>query len=172
VGQIVLSASTRSLLDPRDGLLVRELGEHRLKDLLAVEQLFQLGEGEFPPLRSLSSTNLPVPATPFLGRGRELAEVESLLCRDDVRLLCLVGPGETGKTRLAFQAAAQVSGGFPDGVWLTPLAALRNARLVLAAVAQTLGVMEEQGRDLTDMLLAGGVSDLIGRRPVINRRSW
>lgn len=162
-GQIVLSASTRSLLDPRDALLVRELGEHRLRDLSAAEQLFQLGEGEFPPLRSLSSTNLPVPATPFIGRGRELAEVESLLCRADVRLLCLVGPGGTGKTRLALKAAALVSGGFPDGVWLTPLAALRDARLVLAAVAQTLGVMEEPGRDLTDTL----ASRLAGRHSLL-----
>jgi class 3 adenylate cyclase len=96
-GQIVLSASTRSLLEPRDALLVRQLGEHRLKDLSAAEQLFQLGAGEFPPLRSLSRTNLPVPATRFLGRESELVEVESLLCREDVRLLCLIGPGWNGK---------------------------------------------------------------------------
>ena len=69
--------------------------------------MFQLGEGEFPPLKSLYRSNLPVPATAFLGRERELAEVVELLGRDDVRLLTLTGPGGTGKTRLALQAAAE-----------------------------------------------------------------
>ena len=58
------------LLD--DSSSLRDLGLHRLKDLAAPQRLYQLGEGEFPRLRSLDRTNLPVPATPFLGRDREL----------------------------------------------------------------------------------------------------
>jgi predicted ATPase/class 3 adenylate cyclase len=149
-GQIVFSASTRSLLSSSDGrlngLVIRDVGEHRLKDLAAAERLFQLGGGEFPPLRSLSRTNVPVPSTPFLGRKGELAEVVRLLRRNDVRLLTLTGPGGTGKTRLALQAAAELSDELPDGIWWVPLAPLREPALVLASVAQTLGVMEEQGR--------------------------
>jgi predicted ATPase/class 3 adenylate cyclase len=155
-GQIVLSASTRSLLpdDRLSGLAVRDLGEHRLKDLSAAERLFQLGDGEFPPLRSLKSTNLPVPATPFLGRDQELAEVQELLRRPEARMVSLIGPGGTGKTRLALQAAAEVSDEFPDGVWWTPLAPLAERRLILTAIAQTLGVAEEPGRGLGDTVAA------------------
>jgi predicted ATPase/class 3 adenylate cyclase len=134
-GQVVLSQATRELLDQEDGL--RDLGEHRLKDLTAPLRLYQLGEGEFPPLRSLYRTNLPTPATTFLGRRRELAEVAALLERDDVRLLTLTGPGGTGKTRLALQAAAEASELFPDGVWWVPLAPLRDAMLVLPTIAET-----------------------------------
>jgi class 3 adenylate cyclase len=157
-GQIVLSASTQSLLSSSDDrlkrLVLRDLGEHRLKDLSAPERLFQLGGGEFPPLRSLRRTNLPVPSTPFLGRTGELAEVVMLLRRNDVRLLTLTGPGGTGKTRLALQAAAEMSDELPDGIWWVPLAPLREPALVLASVAQTLGVMEEPGRGLAGTLAA------------------
>jgi class 3 adenylate cyclase len=69
-GQVLVSSSTASLV----GLELTDLGEHRLKDLSAPERISQLGEGAFPPLKSLYRTNLPVPATPFLGRKAELAE--------------------------------------------------------------------------------------------------
>lgn len=88
-----------------------------MKDLSAPERVFQLGEGEFPALKSLYRTNLPVPATPFLGRERELQEVVELLSGSDARLLTLTGPGGTGKTRLALQAAGLASDAYPDGVW-------------------------------------------------------
>src|SRR5207253_8591009 len=96
-GQVLVSSSTAALLGT-DGL--RDLGEHRLKDLSAPERIYQLGEADFPPLKSLHQTNLPVPSTPFLGRERELAEVLGLLSQENVRLLTLTGPGGTGKTRL------------------------------------------------------------------------
>ncbi len=102
-GQVLVSASTAALAGT-NGL--RDLGEHRLKDLTAPERIYQLGDGDFPPLQSLHRTNLPIPGTPFLGRGRELDEVHALVSREDVRLLTLTGPGGAGKTRLALQAAA------------------------------------------------------------------
>jgi class 3 adenylate cyclase len=112
-GQIVLSESTAALVPP-DGLI--DLGVHRFKDLAAPERVWQAGDGEFPPLKSLHRTNLPVPQTPFLGRAEELAEVTDLVGTDDVRVLTLAGPGGTGKTRLALQAAAEAAHEFPEGV--------------------------------------------------------
>jgi predicted ATPase len=141
-GQVLVSASTASLLD----LELHDLGEHRFKDLAAAERVYQLGEVEFPALDSLYRTNLPIPATPFLGRKRELSEVVDLLTRDDIRLLTLIGPGGTGKTRLALQAAAQASGRYPDGVWWVPLAALRDPALVVEQVARMLGTTQKLSR--------------------------
>jgi predicted ATPase/class 3 adenylate cyclase len=132
--QVVISEAARRHLE----VDVLDLGEHRLKDLSAPLRLFQLGTESFPPLRSLHRTNLPVPSTPFLGRADELAGVEALLGRPDVRLVTLTGPGGMGKTRLALQAAAAASEGFPDGVWWVPLAALEDPSLVLPTIAQTL----------------------------------
>ena len=146
-GQVLVSTSTAALVD----LELHDLGEHRFKDLAASERVFQLGEEEFPSIKSLYRTNLPVPATPFLGRERELAEVVELLAREDVRLLTLTGPGGTGKTRLALQAAAEASDSFPDSVFWVALAPLRDPGLVLASVAQALEVDEQPG-ELVDTL--------------------
>jgi predicted ATPase len=132
-GQVVLSQ--RSLVD---GVAVRDLGLHRLKDLQEPERLYQLGAEEFPPLRSLNATNLPVQPNPLVGRERELEEVTAL-AGDGARLLTLTGPGGTGKTRLALQAAAELTDDFPDGVFWVPLAALRDPELVLPTIEQTLG---------------------------------
>ena len=134
-GQVLVSSSTAPLVE----IELTDLGEHRLKDLSAPERIFQLGDGEFPALKGLYRTNLPVPATPFLGREQELAEVVALLAADNARLLTLTGPGGTGKTRLALQAAGLASDAYPDGVWWIPLAPLRDPALVLATAAQTLG---------------------------------
>jgi predicted ATPase/class 3 adenylate cyclase len=134
-GQVLVSSSTAQLVE----LELRDLGEHRLKDLSAPERIYQLGDGDFPALKSLFRTNLPIPATPFLGRERELEEIVELLSAQDARLLTLTGPGGTGKTRLALQAAGLASDAYPDGVWWIPLAPLRDPALVLATAAQTLG---------------------------------
>ena len=116
-GQVVISEATRQLLDA-DGDL-RDLGEHRLKDLGAPERLYQLGTTEFPALKTLYRTNLPIQATPLVGRERELEEGGALLAAN--RLLTLLGPGGSGKTRLALQLAAEAQEDFPDGVFWAPL---------------------------------------------------
>jgi predicted ATPase/class 3 adenylate cyclase len=133
-GQVLVSASTAQLVEPE----LIDLGEHRLKDLSAPERIFQLGGEEFPALKSLNRTNLPVPATPFVGREQELSDVVELLS-GDVRLLTLTGPGGSGKTRLALQAAAEISEAFPDGIWWVPLAPLRDSKLVFETAAQVVG---------------------------------
>ena len=143
-GQVLLSEATRRLIDAE----VRDLGLHRLKDLQEPERLFQLGEGKFPPLKSLNQTNLPVQPTPFLGRERELAEVLDLLEREDVRLLTLTGAGGTGKTRLALQAVAELVEKYPDGVWFVGLADVMDPGLLLPTIAQSLEIREAAGETL------------------------
>jgi predicted ATPase/class 3 adenylate cyclase len=148
-GQVLLSRTTRDLLD--ESFAIRDLGEHRLKDLSAPQRLFQLGGGNFPRPRTLHLTNLPVPATDFLGRDIELNEVVGKL-RNGVRLLTLTGPGGTGKTRLALQAVAAAADDFAEGVWWVPLAALRDPRLVLRHTAQSLDILEQPDRPLAEVL--------------------
>jgi predicted ATPase len=134
--QVLVSAATATLVD---GAALRDLGEQRLKDLSAPERIFQLGDEDFPPLKTLCRTNLPIPATPFLGREHELADVRTLLAQDDARLLTLTGAGGSGKTRLALQAAAEAADSYPDGVWWVPLAPLTDPADVGAAAAHALG---------------------------------
>jgi predicted ATPase/class 3 adenylate cyclase len=155
-GQVLVSASTAALVSD---VSLRDLGEHRFKDLAASERVFQVGEAAFAPLKSLHRTNLPVPATPFLGRKHELGMVVELLARDDVRVLTLTGPGGTGKTRLALQASAEVAERFADGLWWVPLAPVRDPALVATAVAQALEVKEQPGRPLADTL-AGSLAGM------------
>jgi predicted ATPase len=133
-GQILVSQSTRDLAGS-DSL--RDLGEHRLKDLSAPERIYQLGDGDFPPLKSLNQTNLPVQPTPLVGRERELVEVLALLGRN--RLVTLTGTGGSGKTRLALQAAAELVDEFADGVWFVSLASLTDATLLKPTIAQVVG---------------------------------
>jgi predicted ATPase/class 3 adenylate cyclase len=134
--QVLVSSATAALLDSSK---LRDLGEHRLKDLSAAERIFQLGDEEFPPLKTLYRTNLPIPATPFLGRDHELADVQQLLAREDTRLLTLTGAGGSGKTRLALQAAGEAAEEYPDGVWWVPLAPLADPADVAPATARALG---------------------------------
>ncbi|HEX2224765.1 MAG TPA: AAA family ATPase [Thermoanaerobaculia bacterium] len=151
-GAQVLLSETAAML-ARDamppGTDLRELGEHRLPDLLEPECIFQLLHPDlpdaFPPLRTLETRphNLPTQATPFLGREREVAEVVALLRFSDARLVTLTGPGGTGKTRLALQAAAELLDAFPDGIYFVPLAALRDPELVPSAIASALGLRDQ-----------------------------
>jgi predicted ATPase len=139
-GQVLLSQTTRDLLGGEVEL--RDLGDHRLKDLTEPERLYQLGDSEFPPLKSLNQSNLPVLPTPLIGREGELADVFELVRSH--RLVTLTGPGGSGKTRLALQAAAELVDAFRDGVWFVALAPLLDPQLVLPTIAQTLGVREPQ----------------------------
>src|SRR6266516_3713878 len=95
---------------------VSDLGEHRLKDFAGAVPIFQLGAERFPPLKTISNTNLPRPASSFVGREKEVNEVVSLL-QDGARLLTLTGPGGSGKTRLSIEAATELVGDFKAGVF-------------------------------------------------------
>jgi len=143
-GQVLVSAATASLVDTE----LTDLGEHRFKDLGVPERVFQLAAGEFPALKSLYRTNLPIPATAFLGRERELREVVEFLGREDARLVTLIGPGGTGKTRLTLQAAAEASEEFPDGVHWIPLAPVRDETAVGATFAEALEVRDTPGIEI------------------------
>jgi predicted ATPase len=153
-GQVLISASTSSLLS---STCLRDLGDHRLKDLSAPERIYQLGNGDFPPLKSLHNTNLPVPPTSFVGRDREVAEVAALLGDDDTRLITLTGPGGSGKTRLALQSAGAVADSFDAGVWWVSLAPLRDPALMFDTAAHSLGakssLAQHIGRDRMLLLL-------------------
>lgn len=135
-GQVLVSQATRELAG--DGL--RELGEYRLKDLTPPERLFQLGTVEFPPLRTLRPTNLPVQPGPLLGRRQELAGLLALARAG--RLVTLTGPGGSGKTRLALALAGELSDDYRDGAWWVPLAAVTDPGLVLPTIAQSLGARD------------------------------
>jgi hypothetical protein len=132
------SQATRDLAD--GGFELRDLGSHRLKDLIAPKRIYQLGEGNFPPLKSPNQSNLPVQPTPLVGRKRELREVHELLRSS--RLLTLTGAGGSGKTRLALQAATELVDEFSDGVWFVSLAVVTNPHLLEPTVAQVLGARD------------------------------
>lgn len=156
-GQVLVSATTRALVE---GLELRDLGEHRLRDLGAPERIYQLGDNDFPPLGSLFRTNLPVPATSFLGRVDELSRVVATLGVDGLRLLTLTGAGGAGKTRLAVQAAAESADLFPDGIYWVSLATVRDPALAIPAVAQAIGL-----KDKTDEPLASRLREhVLGKR--------
>jgi predicted ATPase/class 3 adenylate cyclase len=136
-GQVVLSADTRALVDGD----LTELGEHRLKDFDSPVALFQLGSERFPPLKTISNTNLPRPVSSFVGREREREELLGLL-RNGSRLLTLSGPGGSGKTRLALEVASELVPDFKAGVFWVGLAPLRQPALVTQTIAQTLGAKD------------------------------
>ena len=141
-GQVVLSQSTGALFGSHT---LTDLGEHRLKDIEGAVSIFQLGSTSFPPLKTISNTNLPRPASSFVGRAAELADVLSLIKRG-ARLLTLTGPGGSGKTRLALEVAATLVPAYRAGVFWIGLASLRNASLVGETIAQTLGAKGRPGR--------------------------
>lgn len=144
-GQVVVSATTRALVDGD----LSELGEHRLKDFAEPVALFQLGSERFPPLRTISNTNLPRPASSFVGRERERDEVVGRL-RNGARLLTLSGPGGSGKTRLALEAATELVPSFRAGVFWVGLASLRDPALVSEAIGQTLGAKDGAAEQIAE----------------------
>jgi predicted ATPase/class 3 adenylate cyclase len=136
-GQALLTEATSSLLDAHGSLV--DLGRHRLKDFDGPARLLQLGDGTFPPLRTPGTVSLPTPATPFLGREQELHDAVTVVLERDPPVLTVLGPGGTGKTRFALELARLLAEDADGGTLFVPLATLRDAALVLPAVAETLG---------------------------------
>jgi predicted ATPase/class 3 adenylate cyclase/DNA-binding CsgD family transcriptional regulator len=159
-GQVLLSQATRELVEHTlpDSVTLRDMGKHHLKDLQRPSHLFQLViaglPGDFPPLNTLNTrpNNLPFQPTPFIGREKEVAAVGQLLGREDVHLVTLTGPGGTGKTRLALQVVAELSDLFADGTSFVDLAPISDPALVIAAIAQSLGIREVGDQPLLERL--------------------
>ena len=157
-GQVVVSEAVRSLVGPDlpDGVALRSLGSHRLKDLGEPQPLLQVeADGlalEFPPLHSLDArpNNLPIQLTSFVGRERELAEAGALLAVN--RLVTLTGPGGTGKTRLSLQVAANAAEAYPDGIFFVALETIREPALVTARLASVVGVGETPRKSADEAL--------------------
>ncbi|MEN3312284.1 MAG: hypothetical protein V7645_1613 [Actinomycetota bacterium] len=164
-GQILVSQSTRDLARA-DSL--RDLGEHRLKDLTAPERIFQLGDGDFPPLKTLNATNLPVAASALVGRRRELEELAAML-RDGVRAVTLTGPGGSGKTRLGLQVAADLLDDFPGGVYFVPLAGVAEPELVEATITATVGVRQLGELRSQSLLLIDNFEHVLDAAPTVGK---
>jgi predicted ATPase/class 3 adenylate cyclase len=158
-GQVLVSLASEELIrdDPPENIKLRDLGEHRLKDLIRPKHIFQLVApnlpSEFPPLKTLQSVrnNLPPALTSFIGRERELAESQEKLA--SARLLTLIGPGGTGKTRLSLQVASEQIGNFKDGVWLVELAPLSDAALIVSTIASVFNLREVQDIPLINTVM-------------------
>lgn len=164
-GQVVLSEATKLMLSDLDGdIVIRDLGWHRLKDFEETEHLFDVvdargnGLSEFPPLKSLGArANLPVPATPLIGRAGELQEMISLFEEDRTRLVTLTGPGGSGKTRLALSVAAAFEHLFPHGIFFAELHTVDREPLMWAGIAEAVGAsgdVEEMPQERVWRLLA------------------
>jgi predicted ATPase/class 3 adenylate cyclase len=147
-GQIVISAATRTLAERSldNSIQLRDLGEHRLRDLSAPERLYQVVASglptDFSPLRTLNAipNNLPTQASRLIGRDAELAAIRNHLDSSSVRLLTLTGPGGIGKTRLSLQAAADQVDRFPDGVYFVDLSSARDAEAALQDIVQAVHI--------------------------------
>jgi predicted ATPase len=163
---VLVSGAAAGLLPtpPLPGATLRDLGEHRLKDLPEPMRLFDLVvdglESDFPPIRSLGRGNLPEPLTSFVGREREITDIAGLLERS--RIVTLTGPGGTGKTRLSIEVARRRDDEFPDGAWFVPLETVTDPDMVLPAIGHSLGVREDASRPLADSL-----AEALGQRRLL-----
>jgi predicted ATPase/class 3 adenylate cyclase len=152
-GQVLLSAETWHACQGH--FTGRDLGFHRLKDLDRPERLFQLVASglptSFPPVRSLGAwTNLPAETSSLIGRQAELAAVRTV--QERARLLTLTGPGGVGKTRLALRLARDALDRYDGGVYFVSLASVSEPWAVPAAIAQAIGLKEDAGRGLRQVL--------------------
>jgi predicted ATPase/class 3 adenylate cyclase len=183
-GQVLLSGTTRGLVVERlpTGTSLLALGRHRLRDLDTTEEISQLVieglKAEFPPIRTLDGipNNLPVQATAFFGREREIAEVVEEL--GIARLVTLTGPGGTGKTRLSLQVAAALVDRYPDGLYFVPLGQITQAELVVPSIAHEVGLPDRGGakpmerlqshlRDRRTLLVLDNFEQVIDAAPAV-----
>ena len=154
-GQILLDGVTAGLLT---GVDLINLGPRLLRDIAKPVEIFQIRSAglptEFPPLKTLDATpgNLRPPATSFVGREAELAELQTVL--KGHRLVTLIGVGGVGKTRLALELASLSPADFPDGVWVIELAAVADPAAVPDAVAAVLGIVQQPGSSLAASVAA------------------
>ncbi|MFN8660430.1 MAG: tetratricopeptide repeat protein [Thermomicrobiales bacterium] len=155
-GQVIASDALHAATTDHlpNGVTFQPLGQHRLRDLLEPETIWQLNipglPQTFPPLKSLETfpNNLPNQPAPLIGREAELRELLQLLADPAIRLLTLTGPGGVGKTRLALATAAEAQDLFPQGAFLVALAGIEDATLLLPEIAAILGVREGGGLTL------------------------
>jgi hypothetical protein len=163
-GQVLVAESTAGLLS---GMDLVDLGPRRLRDLSSPIGVFQLMapglRSEFPPLRTVdvSPGNLRKPATSFIGRDSEVAEVVAAVRAH--RLVTLTGSGGVGKTRLAVEVAGRLTDEFPDGIWIFELAAIADPESVPDAAAAVLGIVQQPGKSVTESVAAaleGQAADL------------
>ena len=176
-GQVLLSLATKELI--KDSLPantdLRDMGERHFKHLISPERLFQLISAglpsDFPPLNTFDSArhNLPLQLTSFIGREKEIAEVKQALTPSPLpveapygdhpilgvrgaRLLTLVGPGGTGKTRLSIQVANELLDLYHDGAWFVDFAPISDPLLLPRTTAIAIGLRDEPQRPVIDML--------------------
>lgn len=157
-GQTLLTQTTFDLLQHPlpDDVTLRDMDEHRLKDLRAPLRLYQVNAPDlpqdFPPIKSLDTqpNNLPIQLTSFIGREKEIAEIKAML--NSSRLVTLTGSGGTGKTRLSIEVGAQELEHFANGVWMIELATISDPAQIISALAQAFGLQESPFSSLASLV--------------------
>jgi predicted ATPase/class 3 adenylate cyclase len=157
-GQVLVSFTTQELVQDglSEGLSLLDLGEHRLRDMVRPEHIYQLVipnlPSQFPPLKALDAPvhNLPAQMTRFIGREKEIKETQETLGK--YRLVTLTGSGGAGKTRLSLEIARQILGRFPDGVWLVELAPVSDAMLIPQTLVSVFNLREDRHRSTLEVL--------------------
>ena len=158
-GQVLISQKTWELIRNQlpDGVSLRDMGERRLKDMIHSERIYQFIieslPSDFPPIKTLDvfQHNLPAQMTSFIGREREIKEVQQTLTT--YRLVTLTGSGGVGKSRLSLQVGMQCLPQFSDGVWLVELAPVTDPSLVAQTILSNFPVREDTQRKVLDVLI-------------------